>query len=203
MEALTKKTMTTKKKSYGGLAILTAIAASLCCITPVLAFAAGLGGMASAFGWLEDFRPYLIGLTLLVLAVAWYQKMKPGKDIDCECEDEKTPFMRTKTFLGIVTIFSGLMLAFPYYSHIFYPDTQASNIEFSQDNLETAEFNISGMTCTGCEEHITHAVNELEGIQSVHANYGKGNASVQFDKTKTNKDQIIKAINATGYKVTD
>jgi copper chaperone CopZ len=76
-------------------------------------------------------------------------------------------------------------------------------IELSQDNLETAKFNIIGMTCTGCEEHITHAVNILDGIQSVDANYGKGHASVQFDKTKTNKDQIIKAINATGYKVTD
>ena len=89
--------MTTKKKSYGGLAILTAIAASLCCITPVLAFVAGLGGMASAFSWLEPFRPYLIVLTVSVLAFAWYQKLKPRKDIDCDCDDEKAPFLQTKT----------------------------------------------------------------------------------------------------------
>ena len=195
--------MTTKKKSYGGLAILTAIAASLCCITPVLAFVAGLGGMASAFSWLEPFRPYLIGLTVAVLSFAWYQKLKPGKDNDCDCEDEKTSFLQTKTFLGIVTVFAGLMLAFPYYAHIFYPDTKASNIQVSQDNIETAEFNISGMTCTGCEEHITHAVNELNGIQSVDANYEKGNATVQFDRTKTNKEEITQAINATGYNITN
>ncbi|TFG71849.1 MAG: mercuric transport protein MerTP [Flavobacteriales bacterium] len=193
----------TKKKSYGGLAILTAIAASLCCITPVLAFIAGLGGMASTFSRLEPFRPYLIGMTVLVLAFAWYQKLKPIKDIDCDCEDEKTPPIQTKTFLGIVTVFAGLMLAFPTYVHIFYPDTEASKIEISQGNLGTEALNISGMTCTGCEEYITHAVNELEGIRSVDVSFETGHATVEFDKTKTDKDEITRAINATGYKVTE
>lgn len=195
--------MTTKKKSYGGLAFLTAIAASLCCITPVLAFVAGIGGMASAFSWLEPFRPYLIGLTVLVLGIAWYQKLKPSKDIDCDCEEGKTPFIQTKTFLGIVTVFAALMLAFPYYAHIFYPNKQAVNSQITQENLETAEFDISGMTCTGCEEHITQAVNELDGIQSVDASYESGHATVQFDKTETNKDEITEAINSTGYEVND
>jgi len=109
--------MAAKKKTYGGLAILTAAAASLCCITPVLAFFAGLGGMASAFSWLEPFRPYLLGLTIAVLAFAWYQMLKPKKDIDCDCEEDqpdgktgKKSFIQTKTFLGIVTVFAALML---------------------------------------------------------------------------------------------
>ncbi len=195
--------MTTKTKSYGGLAILTAIAASLCCIAPLLAFVAGLGGMASTFSWLEPFRPFLIGFTIAILAFAWYQKVKPNKEIDCECDTDKTPFLQTKTFLGIVTVFAGLMFAFPSYSNIFYPTLQASNTEIYEGNLEQVEFNITGMTCVGCEQHIIHAVNELEGIQSIEANYENGNAIVQFDKTKTNKDQLTEAINATGYKVTD
>ena len=59
--------------------ILTAITASLCCITPVLALIAGTSGVASTFSWIEPFRPYLIGLTILVLLFAWYQKLKPEK----------------------------------------------------------------------------------------------------------------------------
>ena len=51
-----------------GTGLLTAIAASLCCITPVLALIAGTSGLASTFSWLEPFRPYFIGLTILVLA---------------------------------------------------------------------------------------------------------------------------------------
>ena len=167
----------------------------------MLAFLAGIGGMASTFSWLEPFRPYLIGLTVIVLGIAWYQKLKPKKDIDCGCDDEKTPFIQTKTFLGIVTVFAGLMLAFPYYTHIFYPGAQQSIIEINQNDLEKADFNISGMTCTGCEVEIAHAVNQLDGIKSVDASFERGQADVQFDNTRTSKDKIIKAINSTGYKV--
>ena len=77
-----------------GAGLLTAFAASLCCITPVLALIAGTSGLASSFSWLEPFRPYLIGLTILVLGFAWYQKLKPKKEIDCDCEtDEKPKFI--------------------------------------------------------------------------------------------------------------
>jgi copper ion binding protein len=136
--------------------------------------------------------------------------LKPKKDIDCDCEEDqpdgktgKKSFIQTKTFLGIVTVFAALMLAFPYYSHIFYPEVETNTTEVNQVDLDTAEFQISGMTCTGCEEHVTHAVSELEGIQSVQSSYEKGRALVRYDKTKTDKEQITEAINATGYEVTD
>lgn len=95
-----------------GAGLLTAITASLCCITPVLALIAGTSGIASTFSWIEPFRPYLIGLTILVLGFAWYQKLKPRKEIDCECEtDEKPKFIQSKKFLGSVTVFAIVMLA--------------------------------------------------------------------------------------------
>jgi len=196
--------MSTKKKSFGGLAILTAFAASLCCITPVLAFVAGIGGMASSFSWMEPFRPYLIGMTLAVLAFAWYQKLKPKKAIDCACDnDQKVPFIQTKTFLGIITLFAGIMLSFPSYVHVFYPETATNNTSIEANQIETLTFKVSGMTCAGCEEHITHAVNELKGIQSVNADYDKEQTTVQFDKTQSTKTEIEAAINSTGYKVID
>lgn len=57
------------------------------------------------------------------------------------------------------------------------------------------------MTCTGCEEHVNHEINKLNGIVRSKASYENGNAIVEFDKTKTNETEIEKAINATGYKV--
>jgi mercuric ion transport protein len=47
--------MKTDKKLIGA-GLLTAIAASLCCITPVLALIAGTSGLASTFSWLEPFK---------------------------------------------------------------------------------------------------------------------------------------------------
>lgn len=59
------------------------------------------------------------------------------------------------------------------------------------------------MTCAGCEEHVNHEVNKLSGIVSSKASYESGNAIIEFDKTKTNEAEIEKAINSTGYNVTD
>ena len=161
--------MKTENTSKGliGAGVLSALAASLCCITPVLALIAGSSGIAASFSWLEPARPYLIGITILVLGFAWYQKLKPKKadEIDCDCEeDEKPSFLQSKKFLGIVTVLATVMLTFPYYSHIFYPDTKANVIIVDSNNIQQASFEISGMTCTGCEEHIKHAVAQLPGF---------------------------------------
>lgn len=195
--------MKTDKKLIGA-GLLTTIVASLCCITPVLALVAGTSGLASTFSWLEPFRPYFIGLTILVLAFAWYQKLKPKKQIDCNCETEEKPkFVQSKMFLGIVTAFAIVMLAFPYYAHIFYPKTEKQVIVVDKTNVQTVKFSINGMTCASCEEHVNQEVNKLTGIISSKASYENGNAIVEFDNSKTNSTEIEKAINTTGYVVTD
>ncbi len=185
-----------------GTGLLTAITASLCCITPVLALIAGTSGIASTFSWIEPFRPYLIGLTILVLGFAWYQKLKPQKEIDCKCEtDEKPKFIQSKKFLGIVTVFAIVMLAFPYYSGIFYPNTEKQIIVVDKANIQTINIEIKGMTCTSCEEHINHSVNQLDGIINIKSSYENGNSVIEFDNSKTSIEEIKKSVNATGYSV--
>ncbi len=187
-----------------GVGILTAMAASLCCITPVLALIAGASGLGSTFSWLEPFRTYFIGLTILVLGFAWFQKLKPFKQKYCNCKTKKeTKFIQTKTFLGIVTAFTIIMLTFPYYSSIFYLKTEKQIIVVDKSNIHKVEFTISGMTCASCGEHVNHEVNKLTGIISSNASYENGNAIIEFDNSKTNISEIEKAINSTGYSVTD
>lgn len=184
--------------------LLAAFTASLCCVTPLLAFIAGTSGLAASFSWLEPLRPYLIALTVFVLGFAWYLKLKPKKQLDCSCEnDEKIPFTQSKMFLGIVTLFAVLMLGFPYYSAVFYPKTQKQIIIVDQSNIREIEFTISGMTCASCGEHVNSEINKLAGIISSDASYENKNAVVKFDDSKTNIDEIENAINGTGYVVTD
>jgi mercuric ion transport protein len=194
--------MKTDKKLIGT-SILTSIAASLCCIPPILALIAGTSGIASSFSWIEPFRPYLIAITLVVLVFAWYQKLKPAK-IDCDCpSDEKVKFLQSKLFLALVSVFALVMLALPYYSKFFYPsDKNASEIDIST-NTVSMEFMISGMTCTSCEVHVSHKVSKLEGVFSTNVSYKNGNARIEYDPRLTNEMEIKKAIAATGYKVID
>jgi mercuric ion transport protein len=186
-----------------GAGLLVAVTASLCCITPVLALISGTSGIAASFSWMEPYRPFLIGITVLVLAFAWYQKLKPKKaEIDCACdEDEKEPFMQSKLFLGMITVFAAIMLAFPYYSYIFYPEINKDNIAVNESTIYDVSLAVEGMTCTGCEEGIKHAAMELPGVLSATADYHAGKATVKFDKSTSSKEDIIAAINATGYKV--
>ncbi len=184
-----------------GAGLLTAIASSLCCITPVLALISGTTGMASSFSWLEPLRPYLIGFTVLVLAFAWYQKLKPKLEITCQCEDEQTSFLQTKTFLGIVTVFAIVMTLFPYYSTAFYPEHKDVKTTLKKENILLIEVDIEGMTCTSCEEHITHSIYELNGISDAKTSYENGKAFVSYDSSLVSLERIKQAINNTGYSV--
>jgi len=195
-------TSKTSSKTIGA-GIAAAIVASLCCITPVLAFVAGISGFAATFSWLEPFRPYLIALTIGVLGFAWYQQLKPRKqDIDCDCEDEKgkTGFLHSKLFLGIVTVVAISMLAFPNYAHIFYPQAQKAEV-IAADNVKLVEFEVKGMTCTGCEQHVSYEVNKLPGVIATQVSYKNANALVKYDPSLLDENDIKAAISSTGYKV--
>lgn len=192
-------------KKLIGTSVITALAASICCVTPVLAVLAGTTGLASTFSWIEPFRPYLIGFTVLVLAFAWYQKFKPKTqtEIDCECDEEKPRFIKSKSFLFLITLFAGAILAFPSYSHIFYssPDSIREIVYLEQSNVKKIRVTIEGMTCAGCEAHIESEVSKLDGILNVKADYEAANTIVKYDETKVDLEKIETAILSTGYKI--
>jgi len=185
--------------SFAG--ILTAVASSLCCITPVVAFLAGTSSLASTFSWIEPARPYLLGATALALGFAWYLKLRPVKADDCGCEiSPKRPFMQSKSFLIAVTLFAAVTSAFPHYAGIFFPKTENTAVVVEQSHIQKIEFTVEGMTCTGCENHVKAEISKLPGIVEVSVSYEKGTAVVKFDDTKTSIEAIENAINSTGYK---
>ncbi|WMN12968.1 mercuric transport protein MerTP [Marivirga salinae] len=186
-----------------GAGLVSAITASLCCITPVLALVSGASGIASAFSWLDPLRPFLIGVTILVLAFAWYQNLRPRteEEIACACEEgEKSNFWQSKKFLGIVTVFAVVMMAFPLYADMFYSSQdKKQTIVVESDNLQTATFEIKGMTCNSCASHVENDVNKLDGIVGVDASYEDADATVKYDKSKVSSEEIEAVINGTGY----
>ncbi len=183
--------------------VFTAIAASLCCIVPVLALLAGSGSIASSFAWIAPARPYMIGLTAALLGFAWYQKLKPQATDDCGCATaEKPRFFQSKIFLLSVSLFAGLMIAFPFYSKAFFPKKERTSVTVEKSNIRKVELTIQGMSCEACEGEIDHEVNKLPGIIQSSVSYKNGNAVIQFDISKTTMKDITDAINATGYKVT-
>ena len=185
--------------------VLSAIAASLCCITPVVALLAGSSSIAANFSWIEPARPYFLGLSIAVLAFAWYVKLKPAKrtDVDCNCETRnKSSFFQSKTFLGAVTVFAVLMMAFPLYAKMLTPKPKVQATNFAAvDNKQQIKFTIQGMTCSGCELEVNNELSKVNGVIAYKTSYATKSSLVTFDKSKVDVKTIEAAINKTGYKI--
>jgi copper chaperone CopZ len=150
----------------------------------------------------EPFRPYLIGLTALLIGFAWYQKLKPQWDPECACE-ENPSFWQTKSFLGIITVLAALLLAFPYYSDAFFPKQDQKVVYVQESQVQTITLDIQGMTCTGCEATVKNAASGVDGVLEAEASYDTGQATIKYDQSKTNPETIVAAINKTGFTVAE
>lgn len=190
-----------KSFSSFGISIATALGSSLCCIIPVISIVAGTSSLATSLLWLQPYRPYFISGAVLTLGFAWYRILFSKKDETCHCEPtQKTSFFRSKTFLGITTVVSVLLITFPSYSHLFINNNQAVFAEYP--GSKKVVILVSGMTCTGCEMLVEEELSKLDGIIKVEASHTDKNATVQFDDSKVDLDNIIEAINRTHYKAT-
>lgn len=75
-------------------------------------------------------------------------------------------------------------------------------------NLQTAHFNIEGMTCAiGCAKTIQEELSALDGVDNAIVDFDKKLATVTFDKTIQTPEKLTKVVEATGdgktYKVSN
>jgi copper chaperone CopZ len=181
-------------------ALLAALASSLCCIAPLLAALAGIGGIAGRFAWLEPWRPWLIGASTVLLAWAWWLQLKPKPAAaDC-CAPERRKWYQGKGFLATVTVLAVLLNAFPLYGHLLVAG-KAASARGNEVVAGTARIVIpvQGMTCTGCEAHIGEALASLEGVLRASASYQEGTAEVHIDPQVADTAALRAAIIETGY----
>lgn len=66
--------------------------------------------------------------------------------------------------------------------------------------MEKIELHIEGMHCGACATGIQMLTSQMDGVKSVFVDYDDKKGVFEFDTTKVNKDQIIKAIEELGYK---
>ena len=57
------------------------------------------------------------------------------------------------------------------------------------------------MTCGGCENAVTRAVRQIDGVQDVHASHTANAVDVTFDAAKVNAQMIRDRIAGLGYTV--
>jgi mercuric ion transport protein len=95
-------------------AVLAAFGASLCCILPVAVAVLGVGSAALG-AKLEPLRPWLAGLTVLLLGFAFYRAYRPVECAPDEACAVPASRRRTRLVLWLVTAVALALMAFPYY----------------------------------------------------------------------------------------
>ena len=67
--------------------------------------------------------------------------------------------------------------------------------------MKTLEIPISGMDCAECTEHVRHAIQDLQGVQSVNVFLATEKAIVQLDPARVDMSAIRTAVQGAGYDV--
>jgi len=67
--------------------------------------------------------------------------------------------------------------------------------------MKTRVFRVGGMTCAACSNRIEGAIGEIDGVQSVVANFGNNTATVTYDESKVTEDMIGSAVTSAGYQM--
>ncbi len=185
-----------KEKILNPGSVLTAFFASLCCIGPIVFAVLGLSGVGIFIG-LETYRPYLIILTIIFLGLSFYLTYRKREVV---CEDGSCIIQRgskwSKISLWIITLFAVIFMVFPYIN--LGTNSNASDVTNSQ--LTKVSIPVEGMTCASCNVAVETAVNKLDGIHSVKADFESKSALVTFDEQKLSIKEITIAINTLGYK---
>ena len=79
-------------------------------------------------------------------------------------------------------------------------------VVIAAENVQTASFEIEGMTCAmGCAKTIEEELGAMEGVQKATVDFDSKKATVIFDKTIQNQENLTKVVEATAdgktYKV--
>ncbi len=97
--------------------VVAAVAASACCLGPVVFSVLGAGALGAAATQLEPYRPIFLGLTFVLLGAAYYVTYRPQATQACGPGGSCSPSSKNTAtvVLGIVTVIVVLLAAFPYY----------------------------------------------------------------------------------------
>jgi mercuric ion transport protein len=102
-------------------ALLAALAASACCLGPLLVVGLGLGSVGFALA-LEPYRPWFLAGAALLLALGFYLTYR-SKPVPCPsgdgCESPRAGG-RAKVFLWLVVGLVVLAASFPFYSRFLF-----------------------------------------------------------------------------------
>ncbi len=180
--------------------ILAAIAASLCCIGPVVLALTGVGSMA-LFSRFEAVRPYLLGLSIVFLTAGLYWAWRNRRTACAPGGSCESKSLRAWLLLLVPVVAVAASAAFPYYSSAWVKgtSTKVAAETMPSGQVKTVGFRISGMTCESCASGLAASFRNLPGVKDAVVEYPSGNTSITLDPAKVSVDQLAALVREAGY----
>ena len=196
-------TSSTGERSKGlslGAALLAALAASSCCLGPVLLAALGLGG-AGLFAGIAAYRPYMLAVTAAFLGVGFYLSYRKPKVVEgdaCGCDVPKSRRM-PRMFLWVATIITVLVAASP--SLLAKVSASGSHVAASSA-AATATVKVDGIDCEACAAPIRKAHAAAGGFDDLKLDVPSKIVTVTYEPGPGRPEVYLKAIDDLGYEAT-
>ena len=188
-----------------GASIAAAVAASLCCILPILTAVTGVGVLAAGVKF-EPWRPYLLGVTGLLLGARLllaYLNHKKACAPGSLCAT-KPMSRRNLVALGLLAALVAAIVAFPYYSGAVAQavvGTVAPGSAARSAALVTVTFQIPDMDCPACAVSLAATFKRLPGVAEAKLDVDSRKAVVDFDSASQNVPALEKVIREAGFHV--
>jgi copper chaperone CopZ len=192
--------------------VAAALAASACCVGPLLFVFLGLGAFGAAAA-LESARPYLLSAAVLLLAFGFYRTYFRRAEACAPGEHCSTPAVSriSRVSLWLATAAVVAFAFSPYYvgalADCLRPARQLEAERAATRQTSPAEaaparatFKVTGMTCASCETTIRLALERTPGVHSTAVSFVRGEAVVEYDPGTVTPEKLRDAINETGYK---
>lgn len=193
-------------------AVFAAIAASACCILPLILGAASAGTIGLG-ATLAPYRPYLMGLTLLLLGAGFWFTYRPAKasgdtadccaatKADC-CSTAKALRMKqlSKAVLWAVAVFTLGTMAYPWIAE-FRARASATSapVAATSSKAQTALFTIPSMDCPACAVNIADALKKTPGVYDAKVDFDTKQATVRYNPGQVNITKLREVIDRTGF----
>ncbi len=174
--------------------VLAGLAASLCCIGPLLSLGLGLGSFAAA-AWFAQWRPVLLGVTFAFLGLAWFLTYRRPKT-DCadgSCARSPGKAARVSLWLGTIVALAAAI----------YPSLPAANHKINAAVVAGSDAKLSvlipSMDCPPCAAGIEASLRRAPGVKQAAVDYGSKEAVLVYDPSVTNRDKLLALIDASGF----
>jgi len=178
-------------------AVVAAIAASACCVGPLILMFLGISGAwIGTLTALTPYQPIFITVSIILLGLSFYKTYKKPKE---ECAPGSycaNPVAKrfNRIVLWIFTAVIAGLLVFPYAAPYVFAGTPENGTQKQEVKL-----GIKNMTCASCLIPVRRAIGKLDGVVSAKVTVKPGLAVVVYDPAKVKPEDIAKAITNSGY----